>query len=150
MCKLHLYLFYLFWLWGLFVAARGLCLAVVGGLIWPMACGILVSWLGIEPPSHTLKGRFLATGSPGKSLMSHFPEGPCAVLSRSVVSDSVTPWTAVCQAPLSMGFSRQEYWNELPFPSPGDLLDPGMEPRPPHIAGRFFAIWATRGAPKGH
>ena len=40
-----------------------------------------------------------------------------------------TPWTVACQAPLSMGFSRQEYWSVLPFPSPGDLPDPGIEPR---------------------
>ena len=40
-----------------------------------------------------------------------------------------TPWTVAYQAPLSMGFSRQEYWSGLPFPSPGDLPDPGMEPR---------------------
>ena len=40
-----------------------------------------------------------------------------------------TPWTVARQAPLSMEFSSQEYWNGLPFPSPGDLLDPGTEPR---------------------
>ena len=45
------------------------------------------------------------------------------------MSDSVTPWTVVHQAPLSMEFSRQEYWSGLPFPSPGDLPDPGIEPR---------------------
>ena len=39
-----------------------------------------------------------------------------------------TPWTVPHQAHLSMGFSRQEYWSELPFPSPGDLPDPGIEP----------------------
>ena len=38
------------------------------------------------------------------------------------------PWTVARQAPLSMGFSRQEYWSGLPFPSPGDLPDPGIEP----------------------
>ena len=43
-----------------------------------------------------------------------------------------TPWTVAYQAPLSMGFSRQEYWSGLPFPSPGDLLDPGFEPGLPH------------------
>jgi len=43
----------------------------------------------------------------------------------------VTPWTVVYQASLSMGFSRQEYWSGLPFPSPGDLPDPGMEPGSP-------------------
>ena len=40
----------------------------------------------------------------------------------------VIPWTAACQAPLSMGFSRQEYWNGLPFPSPEDLPNPGIKP----------------------
>ena len=39
----------------------------------------------------------------------------------------MNPWTAACQAPLSMGFSRQEYWSGLPFPTPGNLLDPGIE-----------------------
>ena len=43
------------------------------------------------------------------------------------------PWTAVYQASLSMGFSRQEYWSGLPFPSPGDLPDPGIEPRCPAL-----------------
>ena len=42
-----------------------------------------------------------------------------------------TPWTVGHQAPPSMGFSRQEYWSGLPFPSPGDLPDPGIEPRSP-------------------
>ena len=50
------------------------------------------------------------------------------VLSRSVVSDSATPWTVAHQTPLSMGFSRQEYWSGLPFPTPGDLLGPETEP----------------------
>ena len=45
------------------------------------------------------------------------------------MSDSVTSWTVVHQAPLPMGFSRQEYWSGLPFPSPGDLPDPGIKPR---------------------
>ena len=43
----------------------------------------------------------------------------------------VTPWTVALQAPLSMRFSRQEYWTELPFPSPGDLPDQGIEPVSP-------------------
>ena len=49
------------------------------------------------------------------------------------MSDSATPWTIAYQSPLSMGFSRQEYWNGLPFPSPGDLPDPGIEPRSPAL-----------------
>ena len=44
-----------------------------------------------------------------------------------------TPWTIAHQAPLSMGFSRQEYWSGLPFPSPGDLPNPGIEPRSPAL-----------------
>ena len=50
----------------------------------------------------------------------------------------MTPWTIACQAPLSVGFPRQEYWSELPFPSPVDLPDPGVEPASPTLAGRFF------------
>ena len=49
-------------------------------------------------------------------------------VSCSVVSDSATPWTVAPQAPLSMGFPRQENWSGLPFPSPGDLPIPGIEP----------------------
>ena len=74
--------------------------------------------------------------------------------------------TVARQAPLSMGFSRQEYWSGLPFCSPGDLPDPGMEPAsllPPALAGKFFttqspvyppdwlalALGATRAPPQG-
>ena len=49
-----------------------------------------------------------------------------------------TPWTAARQYPLSMGLPRQEYWNGLPFPSPKDLPNPGMEPESPMLTGRFF------------
>ena len=45
-------------------------------------------------------------------------------------SDSATPWTIACQAPLSMGFPKQEYRSGLPFPSPAELPEPGIEPRP--------------------
>ena len=54
-------------------------------------------------------------------------EGVC-VSSYSVVSNFPTPWTVAHQAPLSMGFSQQEYWSGLPLPSPGDLPTPGTEP----------------------
>ena len=56
-------------------------------------------------------------------------------VSHLVVSDSLseTPWTIARQAPLSMGVSRQEYWSGLPFPSPGDLPDPGIKPRSPTL-----------------
>ena len=49
----------------------------------------------------------------------------------------VTPWTVACQAPLSMRFSRQEYWSGLPFPSPGDLPDPGIEPGSPTLQAEY-------------
>ena len=53
----------------------------------------------------------------------------------------VIPWTASYQTPLSMGFSRQEYWNGLPLPSPGDLSDPGIKPVCPALAGGFFFFY---------
>ena len=49
------------------------------------------------------------------------------------MSDSVTPWTVACQAPLFMGLSNQDYWSGLPIPSPGDLPDPGIKPRSPAL-----------------
>ena len=50
----------------------------------------------------------------------------------------MTPWTVACQDPLSMAFSRQEYWSELPFPTPGDFPHPGIKPVSPELADRFF------------
>ena len=55
------------------------------------------------------------------------------VKSLSRVQLFATPWTVAYQASLSMGFSRQEYWSGVPFPSPGDLPDPGIEPRSPAL-----------------
>ena len=58
----------------------------------------------------------------------------------------VTPWTAACQAPLPMEFSRQEYWNGLSCPPPGDFPTPGIEPTSlmsPALAGGFFTSGAT-------
>ena len=54
-----------------------------------------------------------------------------------------TPLTVAHQAPLSMGFSRQKYWSELPFHSPGDLPNPRIKLGVSCIAGRLFTIWAT-------
>ena len=71
----------------------------------------------------------------------------CAVCSSClVVSDCfMTPWTVACQAPLSIEFSRQEQWSGLPFPPPGDLPDPEIEPESPMsplLADRFFTTEA--------
>ena len=79
-------------------------------------------------------------------------KGPWTLLllfSHLVISDSfVTLWTVGHQAPLSMGFSRQEYWSGLLFPPPGDLSHPGIEPASlvsPALTGGFFLIhWAIR------
>ena len=62
----------------------------------------------------------------------------------SVVFSSVTPWTVTHQAPLSVGFYRQEYWNWLPRPTPRDLPDPGIEPvslTSPAMADCFFFLF---------
>ena len=72
------------------------------------------------------------------------------MLSHSVVSDSETPGTAACVAPPSMGFSRQEYWDGLPFPPPRDLPDPGIKPgslAALALAGGFFYHCTTWKAP---
>ena len=66
--------------------------------------------------------------------------------SRSVMSYSVTPWTVAYQAPPSMGFSRQEYWSGLPFPSPGGSSRPRDQTWVSCIPGRRFNLWATREA----
>ena len=55
------------------------------------------------------------------------------VKSLSHVQPFGTPWAVDCQAPPSMGFSRPEYWSGLPFPAPGDLPDPGIEPGSPTL-----------------
>ena len=76
----------------------------------------------------------------------------CAfMLSRfSHVQLFVTLWTAAHQAPLSMDFSRREYWSGFPCPPPGDLLNPGIEPpslASPALADRFFTTSTTWEAP---
>ena len=63
--------------------------------------------------------------------LNHFPRSKCAMISRDRLF--ATPQTAARQAPLSTEFSRQEYWNGLPCPSPGDLPNPGIEPRSPAL-----------------
>ena len=61
------------------------------------------------------------------------------MFSHSVVSNSfLTPQTVNCQAPPSMGLSRQESWSGLPFPPPGNLPDPGIKPSSPALADGFF------------
>ena len=81
------------------------------------ACGILLPQPGFEPVPLQWK---------------------CVCYLLSCVQLFVTLWTVVHQAPLSTGFSRQEYWSGLPFPPPEALPDPGIKTGPPVLAGRFF------------
>ena len=64
--------------------------------------------------------------------------GNQVVLPGSAMSDSASPWTVARQAPLSLESSRQEYWNGLPFPSPGNLPAPGIKPRSPAMQADFL------------
>ena len=94
---------------------------------------------GIKPAflmSPALAGRFFTASTTWEAQS----------ISCSVMSDSATPRTVARQAPLSMGFSRQEYWSGLPCPPPGDLSDPGIQPvslMPPALAVQFFTTSAT-------
>ena len=75
----------------------------------------------------------------------HHSEVPMLLCAKSLSSVCffVNPWTVASQAPLSLGFPRQEYWSGLPFLSPGDLPDSGLEPTSPALAGGFFTTSAT-------
>ena len=106
----------------------------------------MVQWLGLL--TSTAGGKNSIPGQTAK-----VPSCACMhTCCRSVVSDSFsTPWTAARQAPLSMGFSRQEDWSALPcLPPPGDLPNPGIEPvslMSPALAGGFFTTSNTWEAP---
>ena len=81
-----------------------------------------------------------------RSYMWKFFNSACVLSCVSHVWLCVTLWIIALQAPLSMGFSRQEYWSGLPWPSPGDLPDTGIEPlslMSPALAGKFFTASTT-------
>ena len=78
----------------------------------------------------------------------NFGIGKVKVKSLSHVRLLATPWTVAYQAPLSMGFSRQEYWSGLPFPSSGDLPDPGIKPRCPALQADALTSEPISGAEK--
>ena len=108
---------------------------------------LVVQWLKLY--TFTAKGLGLIPGQGIKipqvtccSKKTKRPTSVCVcVFSFSVVSDFVTPWTVAPQAPLSMGFSRQEYWSGLPFPPPRDLPDPGIEPGSPESPIYCIGRW---------
>ena len=103
-------------------------------------------------------GRPGKTANPGRSLLCHlgrtgfflnFQICVCMQSCFSRVQLFVTLWTIACKASLSMGFSRQEHCNGLPFPLPGDLPDPGLKPaslKSPALTGRFLTTSDTREA----
>ena len=87
----------------------------------------------IKPTPPAVAGRVFTTEPPGKPYLR-----TCACMLRRVPL-LVTPWTVACQTPLSMGFSRQDYWNVLPCPPPGNLPNPGIWN--PHL------LWLLRCGP---
>ena len=116
-----------FWQYWFFQSRNMMCLAVSENpwFSWPISYSFL--GIGLLPPQV------------GLCVVSHF----------SGVQFCTTLWTVDCQAPLSMGFSRREYWSRLPCPSPGDFPNPGIKPVPSPvfcITGRFL-IWGTQEAP---
>ena len=130
------------WTWP--VEARHAHICCLNGLShrgsrWRLEVTRPPSW---SEGSSLLGNNFVSSGARGNyHLPSNFADLRMWVFSRSVVYDSATPWTVAHQAPLSMGVSRQEYWSGLPFPTPGDLPNPGMEPTSPAspaLAGRIL------------
>ena len=86
----------------------------------------------------------------GGSISGYSAYVPMCACMLSSVRLFATLWTVVHQAPLSMGFSKQEYWSRLPFPTPGDLPDPGIKCTSlgsPAFAGGFFTNCTTWEAP---
>ena len=138
--------------WGLLLGPAG-SVEAAHGPSCPVAHRVLVpqpepnprALLGRQPPEHR--------GSPSSRVLLRWRLSMkffrrlywlllrCAMLSR--VRLFATPWTVVSQAPLSMGFPRQEYWSDLPFSFPGDFPNPGIEPASPALTGRFFTSWAA-------
>ena len=100
-----------------------------------------LSWILMNPPQHSV------TEHNEKHLFNCWkmkcdPKKECTQQRNYcclvTVSDSATPLTIAHQASLSTEFPRQEYWSVLPFPSPGDYLDPGIEPTSPALTGGLF------------
>ena len=71
----------------------------------------------------------------------------CCCLVAKLCPAFTTPWIIVLQVPLSMGFPRQEYWSVLPFPSPGDLPDPGIKPTSSALQADSLLL-SHQGSPK--
>ena len=114
-----------------------LCVSVsssVGTMIVPTSEGVTsIKWIIICKALYSFNVLFLSM----------------CVLSHPAVSDSATTWTAACQASLSMGHCRQEYWSGLPFPSLGDLPGPGIKPESPALQADSLPL-SHPGSPVKH
>ena len=119
------------------------CSDTPGDLVPWGLCWSLIPNPITESKETTLGDRDRRWDQPSHCSMNCTPRSCCAPTvaceftqrewSRPVVSDSAIPWTGAYQAPPSMESSRQEYWSGLPFPFPGDLPNPGIEPRSPAL-----------------
>ena len=90
---------------------------------------------------HYLKEKFICMQCLTGEIVFYFLFTVCVCSVTQWCCDSFNPWTLPCQAPLSLEFSRQEYWSQLLFPSLGDLPNTGIEPKSlvsPELAGRYF------------
>ena len=97
-----------------------------------MEISLVVQWLRLQAPKAGGPGSILGQGTRSCMPQLGIPQAATktwrsCVLSHSVVSDSATAWTVAYSAALCMGFPGEEYWSELPLPSPGDLPDPGID-----------------------
>ena len=98
----------------------------------PAELNLLPKWERIKSQSLSFYGPFISTEHISPCMASE-------VNSLSRARLFATPWTVARQAPLSTGFSRQEYWSGLPFPSTGDLPNPGIEPMSPAWQARALS-----------
>ena len=113
----------------------------------PMDWGTDSSVRGIFPGKNTGVGcHLLLQGSSNLCYLSLLHCKQTLYHCASHVQLFATPWTVAHQAPLSMGFSRQEYWSGLPFPSPGDLPNPGIEPGSLHCRQMLYPL-SHQGSP---
>ena len=97
-------------------------------------------WLIYKAPTSRIKYVYLKPEVVGTSIILHIRKMCVHAQLLSQVHLFSTPWPVAHQDPLSMGFSRQQYWNGLPCPPPGDLPHPGTETMSPALAGGFFTL----------
>ena len=99
---------------------------------------------GETSPSRKIKGTpwrvYMGKPFQAEELACGAKTSLCVCVNHSVISDSVIPWTVACQVPLSMEFSRPEYWSGLPFPPPGDLSHPRIQPGSPTLQADYFPL----------